>query len=191
MRRLWAGSLLIACLLVLGGCNRGPGPVSRVLLQRTIQTDQTVEGFLLEAEVYMNLAESPSDVVEQILLASKDIQVVAEERKIQKTQKATTDTPTPWQHGPAGFDFVVRMEAEAHQPVVKIGEPIKVQIKEAWSAEKVSAPQLKRSWVVSYELSGAEFFSPRKDEGERKIVPARGPVLKELREFIRANRGGR
>ena len=162
---------------------------TRVLLRETARSDLAADGLLVMAEVYLNLSTAPPAVFEQILLSGQEIDVTTE-RKSVRTGKEAPKEEEPWKQDTAGFDFLVRAETEAHQPRRHIADPTKIEVKETWTVEKLSDPQVTKSWTTSYELV-AEVALPAKNEGEIKIAPARGPILKGIRAFIRANQGQR
>lgn len=60
--------------------------------------------------------------------------------------------------------------------------------------EKVSDPGVTKSWTTSYEVQGENLSASDEakdrqaaEQTEKVIAPARGPILEEIRAFLKAN----
>ena len=73
-------------------------------------------------------------------------------------------------------------------------DPLKIDVEETWTAEKTVDANVKKTWKCSYSVNAESILDVNKPEkaavGQTRsvIAPARGPILKEVREFIAANR---
>lgn len=104
-------------------------------------------------------------------------------------------TPRPWSLDPKDFDFLVTWEIvwDEHTKL-NIFSDLIITVKETWRVQKVSSPDLSRSWSCEYILDGGKTMSEEeslrlaRNQCETVIAPNRGPILESLCSFIEGNR---
>lgn len=114
--------------------------------------------------------------------------ITVERDSIADRQKQT------WKLNPSDFDFVVTWTRHwsAHERSSNY-DPLRVSSSETWTVQKTTDPSVTKKWEVSaYTLKGGAYMTAISTavlarQVESVIVPARAPVLRDLRAFINAN----
>lgn len=117
-------------------------------------------------------------------------------------EKQPYDTHGEAERDAAGFDFLVSWTLDWHElSKYQLSDKLKIDVKETWKVEKVADSSVTQTWTLSYLLTEEESLG-LKDMTKRiahaaveqtatVIAPRRGPILKEIRAFIEANRAKR
>jgi hypothetical protein len=108
--------------------------------------------------------------------------------------------PPAWSKDPKAFEFVLNWTQDwmEHSKLSSLDD-LSITVAETLTVEKVSDPKVTKIWSFRYDLREVNSYLPSASSPEGKersaleqiknvIVPARGPVLKEVLAFINANR---
>jgi len=109
-----------------------------------------------------------------------------------KSKKAKAEA-TPPKANPKDFDFLVTWIQEyKEQTKYSFNAPLQINAKETLKVEKVSDPSVTNAWSFDYVLNGGsrieEYEKTAAEQNQKIIIPARAPVLKEIRAFINDKR---
>jgi hypothetical protein len=136
----------------------------------------------------VNLAPSLS-------LADSSLTVVEESLgdTAQGKSKQAKAEATPPKADPKDFDFLVTWNQEyKEQTKYSFNAPLQINGKETLKVEKVSDPSVTKTWSFDYVLNGGskieDYEKTAAEQNQKVIIPARAPVLKEIRAFINDNR---
>jgi hypothetical protein len=168
---------------------------------RTTQNDDcAVDGlfFLIQVRAWQamtihNENEAKNETAERLtpsLSVSDQGFSVVEEKQSSDDKKTKGAAPT--KADPKDFDFVVTWVQDNKEAQKRsLSAPVEISGKEIFKVEKVSDPTLSRSWSFAYALNGgskSEDYPKTSVEQTRTIIiPARGPVLNEIRAFMKAS----
>lgn len=97
-----------------------------------------------------------------------------------------------WKLLPQNFDFLVTWNTENKEHSKRsMNDALMISTNESITVEKVSAPSITKTWTLSYTLNAGSKMDAYEKTAEQQIngviIPARGPVLKEIRAFILSN----
>lgn len=170
-----------------------------VLLRRAEISEIAIDGALFMDGVYRVTTVVMSPLKEATILSSTDsLEITEDERYVQvlsPKEKAAPMSDT-WKKEPKEFDFTVYWEMNSkEQSKFSFDEKLKINVRETWRIELVTDPKVMRTWSCKYVLTGGSSLSTDEEEidhiaaeqTEKMIAPVRGPILKEIREFIKVN----
>lgn len=166
-------------------------PAQRKVLIRSVDTGTlAVDGLLWLVDLH--LVAEKSAAKDSLLLSDTTGMNVEVEHMNQITgagQEKQETKPPEWKRDPKNFDFLVNVIRDyKEQTKTSFGAPLQIAVKEIWKIEKVSDPSVTDTWDLAYTLNGGNEISGLEktaaEQTERVVVPARGPVLKEIRAFI-------
>lgn len=167
------------------------GSAKPKVLIRSVDTGTlAVDGLLYL--VNLHLAAEKSDSKDSLLLTDTNKTRVDVEHVNQITgagQKKEDAKPVEWKQDIKSYDFLVNVVRDyKEQTKTSLGAPLQIAVKETWKVEKVSDPSVTNTWNLAYMLHGGSDVSSFKktavEQTEQVVVPARGPVLQEIRAFI-------
>ena len=168
-----------------------PVQAQRKVLIRSVDTGTlAVDGLLYL--VNLHLAAEKSDSKDSLLLFDTTQMRVDIEGVNQLTGagKEKRDAgPVEWKRDLKNYDFLVNVVRDyKEQTKTSFVAPLQIAVKETWKIEKVSDPSVTNTWNFEYMLNGGSdvtsFKKTAAEQTERVLVPARGPVLKEIRAFV-------
>lgn len=176
-----------------------------VLLRRAEISEIALDGALFMDGIYRATRTGISPLKDATILSSTDSLDITEERSTQVLSPKEKAAPTSdtWKEDPKAFDFVVYCEMNSkEQTKHSLNEKLTITVKETWRVELVTDPKVVKTWDCNYILTAGGSFTttsiavPINDkeidqiaeqQTEKMIAPVRGPILKEIREFIKAN----
>ena len=172
-----------------------PEPV-RALIHRRDNSDVALMGAAF-LDAMENAARKVSpDAQDPVLLSSRDDLKLEEEKSLvvwnSRLEKKPRQ-PEQWKWDPKDFDFLINWDVNSkEEPKYLMFDPLKITVSEIWKVNKVSDPAVTKSWTYSVTLNGgAEIPAYEKtaaEQVEKVVAPVRGPVLRQITEFNRANR---
>lgn len=175
-----------------------PDPV-RALLRRRDNSDVALMGAAFLDAIEKAAQKVSPDAQNPVLLSSGDELKLEEEKSLVVWNSGLEKKPKPkaeqWKWDPKDFDFLINRDVNSkEQPKFSILDPLKISVTETWQVNKVSDPTVTKRWTYSLTLDGgsevAAYEKTAAEQVEKVVAPVRGPVLKEIREFIRANKSG-
>lgn len=169
---------------------------SKVLVRNRNTGNLAVDGLLFQ--VHMLTAASGEDLKDQLWLRSDPAIEVREESGMEyRSPAGEKETPTPvaWKLDPKDFDFFVTWTVDSiEQKKSSFNEDLVIDVKEDWKVEKVSDPTKSQSWSFAYRLRAPGGFQKGLlektaiEQTNVHILPARVPILRDLKAFIAANK---
>lgn len=167
---------------------------SKVLLRSMDAGTLAVDGLLWLVDLH--LVAEKSAAKDSLLLSDTSGMNVEVEHMNQITgagQEKQETKPPEWKRDPKNFDFLVNVIRDyKEQTKTSFGAPLQITVKETWKIEKVSDSSVNKTWDLAYTLNGgseiASFEKTAAEQTERVVVPARGPVLQEIRDLIAKNK---
>jgi hypothetical protein len=172
----------------------------KVLLRKRTTGNLAIDGFLWQLSLASAIDQATPEVKDLIVLDSgPDLAVETEwieETKIPLKEKdKKKKEPSTWKLDPKNFEFLVDWTLDQQeQTKFFFGDSLKITAKEIWKIERTTNPSVSRNWNCSYLMDGGwqiskdDYEKAAKDQTEKVIAPARGPILKEIRAFIEANK---
>jgi hypothetical protein len=155
-----------------------------------------VDGFLFQ--VHMLTTANSEGLKDQLWLKSDPTMNVQDENGLEyRSPAGDKQTPTPivWRLDPKDFDFFVTWTVDSvEQKKANFNADLVIAVKEDWKVEKVSDPAITKTWTCSYTLRAPSRFEKGLlektsfEETNSHILPARSPIIRELRAFIEANK---
>ena len=209
-RRLWAILLFGIAALACMSCSRNGSvgtsksslveskeaqPVN-VLMRRTDLSNIAFDGAAFLDELYKAPSKVSPQAQEMVSLSTADGLKVEEERSVEVWNSRLDKKPKPktseWKLDPGRFDYLVELEVNSREETKYFAlDPVKLAVTEAWKVSKVSDPTVTKTWKCNFTVDGGNDISSYEkaavEQTERVVAPARGPILKELRDFIRAS----
>lgn len=169
-----------------------------VLLRRTEIADIAFDGALFMDGVQRVASKVVSPLKEATILSPTDLLDITEEQStlVLSSKKKAAPTSDTWKKDPKAFDFVVYCEKNSkEQTKFSFDEKLRMNVKETWRIELVTDPKVKRTWSCNYVLTGGSSLTIDEKEidqiaaqqTEVTIAPVRGPILREIQEFIKTN----
>lgn len=194
--------ILLAASLAITNCKSGqsdsssplPQPPQSKVLIRTVDTGTlAVDGLLWLVD--MHLASEKSAAKDSLRLSQTTGMSVQEEHVNEirgPGQEKQDKKPREWKLDPKNFDFLLNVTRDYQEHTkTSFSAPLQITVKETWNLEKVPDPSITNTWNLTYTLNGgsaiASFEKTAADQTEQIVVPARGPVLQEIRAFIEKN----
>lgn len=170
----------------------------KVLLRRHDSSDVALMGAaFLDAIENAARKVPPNAPGGPVLLSTGDELKLEEEKSLvvwnSTLEKKPTPKPEQWKWNAKDFDFLITWEVNSkEQAKYFILDPLKIAVTETWKVSKVSDPNVTKSWTYNFTLDGgAEISAYEKtsaEQVEKVIAPLRGPVLKQITDFVRTNR---
>lgn len=172
------------------------------LLVRTVGTTRVAADGLVFmyslGTVEYQIEKTNPEVRENIQLFSGG-SIEVEQESVGETEIMTMEQkhePIKWKKDPAGYDFLIIWAIEQHErSKYSLWDKLQIDVKETWKAEKVSDPTVTQTWETTYVLTdtGMGYSNESQTRGATELIktvisPARGPILKEIRAFIMANK---
>ena len=172
-------------------------PQSIKVLVRNRNTGMlAVDGFLFQVHL---LTTSQSDgLKDQLLLGTGPTVSIQDESGMEyRSPAGDKETPTPvtWKFDPKDFDFFVTWTVDSvEQRKANFNADLVIAVKEEWKVEKVSDPAISKTWNCNYTIRAPSRFEKgllektSVEQTNSQILPARGPIINDVRSFIEANK---
>ena len=180
-----------ALALPILSCVQEKAPVIKVLVRRTSVSEIALDGAQFLDLLSQAAAKASPPFRERVLLDSTGSLLVVRDSQL----LSPGESAAKWEKNPAEFDFLIewRLKHDEHSKTTFL-ESLTISVSESWKVEKVSDSSVTKSWTTSYDVEG-ENLSASDEAKERKaaeqtekvIAPARGPILEEIRAFLKAN----
>lgn len=168
-----------------------------VLIRETESSKCAADGLfflvIIDATEKMWTKEKPELAIGLSLSSENGLTVVQESMDKDDTSKVEKGKEkTEIQKNLKDFDFFITKNVEYTEHTKKsLNDPLKITVKESWTIEKVSDPNIKTTQTVTYILDGGNKMDAMEKIAEEQItkviIPSLAPLLKEIRAFIESN----